>query len=70
MQHAALQRGSLVMLDLAVVCQLDGFALSCSIVLWLSGGSFVRKGLSGSQALLERVCGGDTGPALREVFDL
>ncbi len=38
------------------LCSSSGrFALSCSIILWLSGGSFVRKVLSGSQALLERV---------------
>ena len=50
---------------------LGRFALSCSIVLWFSGGSGVRKGLSGSQALLERVCSGETGTVReRSVRDL
>ncbi len=41
---------------------LGRFALSCSIVLWLWGGSFVRKGLSGSHAVFERIGVGETGP--------
>ncbi len=51
-----------VLSNVRLCSSLSRFALSCSIVLWLSGGSFVRKGLSGSQALLERVCFGGTGP--------
>ncbi len=50
-----------VLSNVRLCSSLGRFALSC-IVLWLSGGSFVRKGLSGSQALLERVCFGGTGP--------
>ncbi len=60
MHHAALQEW--VLSNVRLCSSLGRFALSCRIVLWLSGGSFVREGLSGSQALLERVCFGETGP--------
>ncbi len=48
--------------DVGLCSSLGRFALSCSVVLWLSGGNFVREDLSGSQALLERDCFGQTGP--------
>jgi len=60
-----------VLSNVRLCSSLGRFALSCSIVLWLSGGSFVRKGLSGSQVLLERSCAGETGPVReRSVRDL
>ncbi len=43
-------------------CVLGRFALGCSIDLSLWGGSFVRKGLSGSHAVFERIVVGETGP--------
>ncbi len=48
--------------DVGLCSSLGRFALSCSIVLWLWGGSFVRKGMSGSHAVLERIGIGETGP--------
>ena len=51
-----------VLSNVRLCSSLGRFALSCSIVLRLWGGSFVRKGLSGSQVLLWRICGGESGP--------